>query len=176
MPNLVPDHVLLGLIAAELRYGYQLLECFRDPAHLGRVWSLSTSQLYAVLKRLDGQGHITGASVPSADGPPRTEYALTEAGQEQVEAWLHNPSPSPSVRAVRVEFLSRLYVARLLNRSTTAMVAAQRAACRAERDRLLAQLDATSVGVERLAVEFVISQLDAILDWIERCEMTPKSR
>ena len=44
-----------GIVAARARHGYQLIDCFRDTAQLGRVWDLSTSQLYAVLKRLEAQ-------------------------------------------------------------------------------------------------------------------------
>ncbi|NJL53976.1 PadR family transcriptional regulator [bacterium] len=60
MTQLVPDEVILGLLAVEACHGYQLLDHFRSPAALGRVWNLSTSQLYAVLKRLDRLGYIAG--------------------------------------------------------------------------------------------------------------------
>jgi DNA-binding PadR family transcriptional regulator len=115
MSLLTPDDTLLGLLAAEARHGYQLIACFRDPAQLGNVWHLSTSQLYAVLKRLSGQGLISGCAVESPDAPTRIEYTLTPIGVVRLAAWLEETSPSPSVRGVRVEFLSRLCIARLLN-------------------------------------------------------------
>src|SRR5215510_9595309 len=113
METITPDETLLGLLAARARqglatHGYQLIECFRDPAQLGRVWDLSTSQLYAVLKRLQGQGLIAGKMVASPDAPPRTEYTVTLRGQELLADWLQTDCPSASVRRVRVEFLSRL--------------------------------------------------------------------
>src|SRR5689334_11085276 len=105
MSQLTPDDVLLGLLAVSPQHGYQLLETFRDPNQLGEVWHLSTSQLYAVLKRLETQGLIVGREVASTDAPTRTEYSLTEAGQRRVREWL-DTEPYASVRRVRVDFLS----------------------------------------------------------------------
>lgn len=170
---LTPDETLLGLLAAQARHGYQLIDCFRDPAQLGNVWSLSTSQIYAVLKRLDAQGLIVGQAFASADAPTRTEYALTEAGVRRLEAWLTEPQPSSSVRRVRVEFLSRLYIARLLNLPTLELVRTQKQSCRERRAARIVDRDCAAPGVGRLAIELEIAQLDAILDWIDRCEITP---
>ncbi len=63
------------------QHGYQLLETFQNPSALGRVWKLSTSQLYAVLKRLHERGFIRGEEALSADAPPRTVYHITLSGQ-----------------------------------------------------------------------------------------------
>jgi DNA-binding PadR family transcriptional regulator len=174
MTSLTPDETLLGLLAANARHGYQLLDCFRDPSQLGEVWNLSTSQLYAVLKRLSAQELITGHEIASADAPVRTEYTLTEAGRARLERWLHETCPSASIRAVRVEFLSRLYIARLLNIPTIPIVRAQKAACRQKRIELIEQRVLIEPGIGFLAVELVIAQLDAVLQWIDRCELVPK--
>ncbi len=170
---LTPDETMLGLLAAEARHGYQLIDCFRDPAQLGHVWSLSTSQIYAVLKRLDSQGLIVGRSITSADAPTRVEYTLTPAGIRRLEDWLTETAPPASVRRVRVEFLSRLYVARLLNIPTLDIVHAQKESCRRRRDSLVIERDCAAPGVGLLALELEVNQLDAILDWIDRCEITP---
>jgi DNA-binding PadR family transcriptional regulator len=173
MSQLTPDEVLLGLLAAQAGHGYQLLEHFRDPAKLGQVWDLSTSQLYAVLKRLEQQQQIAGQAVESSDAPTRTEYHLTEGGQARFEAWLHEKSPSSSVRRVRVEFLSRLYVARLLNIPTFSIVRSQKIACADAYQELLTQREKVGPGVGYLALELQIAQLGAILQWIDRCELVP---
>jgi DNA-binding PadR family transcriptional regulator len=173
MDALTPDETLLGLLAAEARHGYQLIACFRDPAQLGKVWKLSTSQIYAVLKRLGAQGLISGHEIESADAPTRVEYTLTPAGIRRLEDWLTEPNPSASVRRVRVEFLSRLYLARLLNLPTVDLVRWQKESCRQRHAVLIVERDCAEPGVGRLALELEIAQLDAILDWIDRCEMTP---
>src|SRR5690606_23175949 len=105
----VPDETILGILAAEPQHGYQLLARFQSKADLGRVWTLSTSQLYAVLKRLEGQRAVRGKTRRSADAPPRREYAITAAGRRQLEAWLAETQLSASIRQVRVQFISRLY-------------------------------------------------------------------
>jgi DNA-binding PadR family transcriptional regulator len=166
-----PDPVVLGLLAACPSHGYQLLEAFHAPDQLGRVWTMSTSQLYAVLKRLEQQGLIAGREIASPDAPPRTEYGLTDAGHDCLLRWLNDRQPSASVRRVRVEFLSRLYLARLLNQPTAPIVRYQKVACQHQRHLLVDQRDATPPGIGFLALEFMITQLEGILQWIDRCEM-----
>src|SRR5215813_12827997 len=97
MSSLTPDETILGLLAVRARHGYELLDCFRDTSQLGEVWKLSTSQLYAVLKRLDAQGLTAGREVSTTDAPTRMEYKLTQAGEDRLQAWLNEPYPSPSV-------------------------------------------------------------------------------
>ncbi len=171
--NLLPDETLLGLLAAQARHGYQLIDCFRDPAQLGHVWSLSTSQIYAVLKRLETQSLIVGRAIESADAPTRVEYTLTGAGVQRLEAWLTEAQPSASVRRVRVEFLSRLYIARLLNLPTLELVRRQKESCRQRRAARIVERDCAAPGVGRLALDLEVAQLEAILDWLDRCELDP---
>lgn len=174
MSILTPDETILGFLAADARHGYELLECFRDPAQLGEVWNLSTSQLYAVLKRLDQQGLISGKKIQSETAPTRTQYCLTNAGRERLKNWLDEPHPSASIRRVRVDFLSRLYIARLLNVPTIPIVRRQKATCHAMREELIMQRDQSAPGIGYLALDLVIAQLDAVLLWIGRCELVPK--
>src|SRR5215475_7437992 len=136
MGSLTPDDTILGLLAVRVRHGYELLDCFRDPSQLGEVWKLSTSQLYAVLKRLESQGLTEGHEVVMPDAPPRTEYRLTAKGEVALQAWLDEPKPSASVHRVRVEFLSRLYIARLLDIPTVPIVQYQKATCLARKAEL----------------------------------------
>jgi DNA-binding PadR family transcriptional regulator len=171
MSQITPDETLLGLLAKRPRHGYELLDCFHDPAQLGEVWRLSTSQLYAVLKRLEADGSTVGCAVAGSDAPTRVEYQITERGAARLQAWLDEPNPSPSVHRVRVEFLSRLYIARLLNIPTIPIVARQKQACLLKRAELQTQLAQIAPGVGRLTLELVIGQLDVITNWLDRCEL-----
>lgn len=176
MTHLTPDETILGLLAAHAKHGYQLLACFTQPDELGRIWDLSTSQLYAVLKRLENQGLIQGCEVEVENAPTRTEYSLTPSGSERLEKWLYDEHPSASIRRIRVEFLSRLYVARALNWPTLPIVRCQKAACRQSHAELLDIRQRAAPGVGFLAVELNLAQLSAILQWIDRCEVAPKER
>ncbi len=166
-----PDETLLGLLMAQPKHGYQLLETFQDSSTLGRVWKLSTSQLYAVLKRLQIQGFITGEEVFSVDAPPRTVYNITKSGKAYVMAWLAEEEPSPSVRRVRVEFLSRLYIAQILNYSNVNILHCQKAACEHKYHQLIAERQRPENTIGGLALELEIAQLEAILGWITQMEM-----
>jgi DNA-binding PadR family transcriptional regulator len=174
MNSITPDETILGLLAVRARHGYELLDCFRDSSQLGEVWNLSTSQLYAVLKRLESQGLTEGHEVPLPDAPTRTEYRLTNAGEARFQAWLAEPLPSASINRVRVEFLSRLYVARLLDYPTLPIVERQKAACLEKKTELIACLGKIEPGIGRLTLELVTAQLDVILQWLDRCELSPQ--
>ncbi|HYO87072.1 MAG TPA: PadR family transcriptional regulator, partial [Candidatus Limnocylindrales bacterium] len=131
-----PDETILGLLCIQPMHGYELLRRFHDRGELGSIWRLSTSQLYAVLKRLADGGWITGQHVATPLAPERTEYSITERGRERLLTWLAEPVPSPSVRTVRVEFVSRLILARALHFPLEGMIRAQRAACASRLDDL----------------------------------------
>jgi DNA-binding PadR family transcriptional regulator len=175
MSSLTPDETLLGLLAVQARHGYDLLDAFKQPDQLGRVWNLSTSQLYAVLKRLESRSDIAGHEVMSGKAPARTEYRLTAQGETRLTGWLQELQPSASIHRVRVEFLSRLYIARLLDIPTVPIVEYQREACLKERKELVDLLEKSEPGIGRLTLELVIAQLAVILQWLDRCELRPRS-
>lgn len=173
MTSLLPDETLLGLLADRPRHGYQLLEIFEDTAQLGAIWKASTSQLYAVLKRLERDGWIAGIQVESDHAPTRTEYRLTSTGQTRLNDWLHEPNPSASIRRVRVEFLSRLFIAHRLGIPTKSLIQRQKSTCQAALDLMRKQAEGIEPGVAQLSHAFVMAQLESVLGWIDTCESIP---
>jgi len=171
MKRLVPDEVLLGLLKAEPAHGYELLERFHSPEHLGRIWTMSTSQLYAVLKRLEAEGLISGELVTMPDAPTRTLYSVTAYGTQQLEHWLYTKHPSTSIHRIRVIFLSRLYIAKLLDFSCEAIIENQREVCEVQYEDLLTERRSIQTGVEALTLDFVIGQLQTAIDWLDHCEI-----
>ena len=172
MAKLSPDFVLLGLLECQSCHGYQLLEHFRDPARLGNVWNLSTSQLYNILKRLENKELVDGREEDSVDAPMRTVYWLTDTGRQALHAWLDESNPSASTRHIRTEFLSRLYIARRLNYPTTHIVTAQREAVTTYRDQLIQERDGLANSAGYLALDLRVGEMDLIMDWLTRCEKT----
>ncbi len=170
MSRLTPDEVLLGLLKAHPSHGYELLETFRDRAHLGRIWNMSTSQLYAVLKRLEESGAITGREVPCKDAPAHTEYALTNLGEGLLAAWLAEPHPPTSIHRIRVQFLSRLYIAALLDLPSDEIIAHQLAVCEAQMNVIRKETERTESPVEALTLNFVLGQLSACIAWLHHCQ------
>ena len=167
----VPDNLILGLLLLRNQHGYDLQAHFEAPSELGRVWTMSRSQVYAVLKRLEVLGMVRGKAVRGQDAPDRVEYGVTAAGRRKLESWLLELEPSASVRSIRVEFISKLYVAERLGRPLDPIIARQEAACLGRlRDLETARVEAAS-PTELRSLDFVISQLTAAIAWLDRIRL-----
>jgi len=140
-------------------------------AELGQVWHISLSQVYNILKRLEAQEAILGETVAQTKLPARRLFHLTEAGQQRFETWLRTPTGC-SVRAIRVEFTTRLYFALARDqRLARSLIDAQADAIRAGLARLETSLDELPTGqrFNRLGLALRIGQLVSILDWLDAC-------
>ena len=167
---LSPEYALLGLLAQAPAHGYELHQRLMN--ELGQVWHVSLSQTYNILKRLEAQGDISGTLLPQEKLPPRQHYQLTQRGRDRLESWLRAPTGS-SVRAIRVEFITRLYFARLIGVDMPARL-------------IQAQLDETRDGLQgllklkeqlppsqtfnRLGLDLRLRQLHAVLEWLEEAQ------
>ena len=170
MKRPVPDEVILGLLRSRSAHGYDLLESFRSPNQLGRMWTLSTSQVYAVLKRLEEGGAIEGKQVFPSDAPVKIVYSVTDKGVLKLENWLFDPKPSASIHRIRVLFLSRLYVADLLGIGVTEIIENQKSVCEKQRIIFLNEKEKATNSFEKLTLDFIVGQLDAAIEWLGRCE------
>lgn len=101
-----PEYALLGFLYGRPSHGYNLHQQLLT--EFGYIWHVSQSQTYSVLKRLETQGYIRSTTQEQEKHPPRQLLQLTVSGRRRFEDWLHTPSGS-SVRAIRVEFITRLY-------------------------------------------------------------------
>jgi DNA-binding PadR family transcriptional regulator len=162
----VPDEVILGLLKAQPAHGYELLECFRSHSHLGRIWTMSTSQLYSVLNRLSQQGAVAGRAYEGKNAPMRVEYEITELGEYRLSDWLYSAQPSASIHQIRVLFLSRIFIANLLDLPTEKIVTTQINACQALRDKFTEQSQANGSDIEVLALDFVVHQMNTAITWL----------
>ena len=107
--DISPEFPLLGFLSQAPSHGYELHRRLEE--ELQGIWSLSQSQCYNILKRLEAQGDVRGEVQQQEAAPAKRLLALTPAGRKRFERWLHEPTPG-SVRAIRIEFLTRLYFAR----------------------------------------------------------------
>lgn len=172
MNRIVPDEVILGLLKARPTHGYELLEYFRSSSALGRIWTMSTSQLYAVLKRLSIEGDIVGTVLDAPNAPDRVVYTVTERGDQKLESWLYDPHPSASIHRIRVLFLSRVYIANLLAASLELIITAQISSCLAQQNVINAQRLSSHSEIEQLTLDFVISQLNAAINWLKQSQFS----
>ncbi|MED4204323.1 PadR family transcriptional regulator [Neobacillus mesonae] len=72
------DGCVLSVIKKEPAYGYELSKKLQEAG----LQDVSEGTIYPVLLRLQKNGYIRGEMQPSASGPNRKYYYLTEAGNE----------------------------------------------------------------------------------------------
>jgi DNA-binding PadR family transcriptional regulator len=169
---LSPEFALLGLIRQQPDHGYDLHQ--RLCTDLGQVWHVSQSQVYNILNRLEAQGYIVATLQEQEKLPARHRFRLTPAGRRHFDTWLHTPTGS-SVRAIRVEFITRLYFACALDLELA-------------RELIDLQIDTVQTNLGRLqdmlvglpqeqtfnhlGLELRVRQLTSILDWLAECRVT----
>jgi DNA-binding PadR family transcriptional regulator len=103
--------------------------------------------------------------------PARRQFQLTSAGRERFETWLQAPTGC-SVRAIRVEFTTRLYFAYLIDKGQALnLIEAQIAETQVGIERLEKDLENTpeEQTFNRLGLELRVNQLASILNWLSAC-------
>jgi DNA-binding PadR family transcriptional regulator len=169
MSNVSPEFALLGFLIAEPCHGYDLHQKFQ--AELGHVWRLSQSQAYTILKRLEARGDISSRLVEQEKLPARQILRITKPGKLRFEKWLNGSSYN--ARAIRLEFLTRLYFSRRYYPDQTAHIyAAQCAEVRASIERLESLLSRLlpDQPYNQLSLELRLRQLQLIQDWMQEIQ------
>lgn len=163
---LSPQPVLLGFLMSAPRHGYELYQEFTR--ELGRVWDLGLSNLYAQLKQLEEAGLVEVHREQQPSRPPRKVYHLTPEGRTEFLQWVRQPTPH--LRHLRVEFLARLYLYRhLALDGLDLLVARQQAVCQAQIGHFERLAGETNDGFRRCVLEFRRGQLQAVVEWLDRC-------
>lgn len=173
-----PEFALLGFLVAGPAHGYELHRKLTQ--ELGELWHARLAHVYNVLKRLEAQGLISGQlrMARNTGYPAQRRFQLTVLGRQQFDAWLNKPC-STSLRAVRLEFLARLYFSQQRGLGQArALIAQQRMALQdttTQFKHALADLPPDNVFA-RLALELRHAQATAILVWLDSCERHLKPR
>ena len=164
-----PVYALLGFLFEQPNHGYTLHQ--QLVSELGHVWHVSQSQTYAILKRLRTQGDISAKTMEQEKLPSRQFLHITPAGSRRFKQWLVKPSGS-SVRAIRLEFITRLYFAQKLYPEKLRTMIKKEAD---EIKAVLARLEKSQreIPVEqtsnRLGLGLRIRQLQSVLSWLDEC-------
>lgn len=90
------DYTVLGCLARGSMSGYDIKKLV-DRA-IGHFWNESFGQIYPSLERLEDDGLVTGKTVEGSRGRDRREYTLTQAGVEELRAWLAREARPDVVR------------------------------------------------------------------------------
>jgi PadR family transcriptional regulator, regulatory protein AphA len=167
-----PEFALLGFLYLQPNHGYNLHQ--QLVTDLGHVWHVSQSQTYAILKRLQTQGLITSKTLEQQKLPPRQMLEITDAGRLRFREWLEEPAGG-SVRAIRLEFITRLYFAqRSFPELLPGMIESESAGLKTAITRLEKARDAIPVDqpFNHLSLDLRIRQLHSVQDWLNNCRKT----
>jgi DNA-binding PadR family transcriptional regulator len=87
--------VVLGLLAEERLYGYELLERLRKRS-LGFWVEVGRASVYQALRRLEQEGLVTGKAQDGTDGPDRRVYRITRTGRDRLRKGLSERLGAPA--------------------------------------------------------------------------------
>lgn len=170
---LTTEYALLGFLRQRRMYGYEIYRQLSDPTGLGLVWRLKQSRLYALLAKLEQQGHVTTTLEPQESRPPRKVFELTDLGRETFLGWVQ--SPVERGRRFRLDFLAKLYFSQREGADVAQrLIEQQRLACQ----NWLTEQETQAAGLRQsqpydwLVHHFRISQTSAMLNWLDTCQQT----
>jgi DNA-binding PadR family transcriptional regulator len=170
--TLSPEMALLGLLYGESGHGYDLHRKVNND--LGQVWHLSQSQAYSILKRLETRGDISVEEIPQEKLPPRQLLHMTPEGRTRFLEWLNTENPSgSSTRAIRMEFVTRLYFLSLyFPENIPHAFEQQRAEAEKHTARLKKMCDELPDGqiFNHVSLKMRIEQLKTVLNWLNECQ------
>lgn len=162
---------LLALLATSNRHGYELRKELEE--RTGSLWELNVGQVYTTLGRLQRDGLVAevGHAPSSRSGPDQRQWALTEAGRNELRSWFGTPRSRSAPD--RDELVIKLTLAATTEGvDLDEVIDAQRVATTADLRRYT-QLKASTEpdDTARLfALDAVISQIDGELRWLEQCQ------
>jgi DNA-binding PadR family transcriptional regulator len=170
-PTQPAEHAVLGLLYFEEGggHGYDLARHFGDDQPLGDVLKLEPGMLYHHLKKLARTGWVTVDVEPQGTRPPRQVYTLTDDGKIELLRWLREPVQH--TRDIRLDFLVKLYFARLLDPAlATDLIHGQLAKSREMESSLetrLAESNAPANDFARQVLDLRLLQTRAAITWLE---------
>ncbi len=97
-------YIILGLLWTHPMTGYDIKQAF-DRA-LASYWNAGNSQIYTTLKHLSHAGLVESEVIVQTTRPNRKVYRLTEAGERDLQRWLHDDVPD---RFNKDDFLAKLF-------------------------------------------------------------------
>ena len=168
--TLSPEMALLGQLFGAPGHGYDLHR--KVISDLGEVWHLSQSQAYSILRRLETQGDISLEEIIQEKLPPRQLLRMTEQGRKRFLNWLETPSGG-STRAIRMEFVTRLYFLRVyMPEKLPEAFNRQRAEASSHIERLKrTQSDLPTEQIyNRMSLDLRLKQLNTVLEWLDECQ------
>jgi len=163
-------HTLLGLLANQPRYGYELRAAFTALAGGRENWEVTPAQIYTTLNRMLRSGLIQADDAPSSSSE-RQFFSITPQGITELKQWLESGDHSNPVQDT---FYLKMMVSRDLPFADPArLISVQRSGLYRELHRVTRQrglLDPSSDLARILLLDKAIMHLEADLRWLDMIE------
>ena len=118
------EWVVLAIVTEKPTHGFPIARLLADDGELGRIWQVPRPIVYRALSRLADAELVAEDGNEAGQGPQRTIYAATAAGQSAVDGWLD--TPVDHFRDVRSHLLMKLALLHRRGSDPTALLARQR--------------------------------------------------
>jgi DNA-binding PadR family transcriptional regulator len=105
-PMSLSEWLVLAVLGQQPMHGFAVAQLTLPQGELGRVWQVPKAVIYRSIARLLDAGLVVPESTEQGLGPQRTVYAVTPAGSEAAQRWLH--TPVEHVRDIRSHLLLKL--------------------------------------------------------------------
>lgn len=97
------NYAILGMLSARPLTGYDLKKIIQDSPFM--PWSGNNNQIYKALVELLEEGWVTNEIHHQDSAPSKKIYTITDAGREELKAWVLSPPELPEFKNT---FLVRL--------------------------------------------------------------------
>ncbi|MCS7058218.1 MAG: PadR family transcriptional regulator [Meiothermus sp.] len=157
------DWAVLSALLEGASHGFRLAVLFSREGELGDIWRIQRPQVYRALEHLRVRGLVQEVGREEGGGPPRTVFALTEAGRRAALGWLY--TPVERLRYGRSDLRLKLAFLLRLSLDPTPLLQAQQELF----TQILAGLEVRlpeAQGLERLSVLWRLQMARASLDFI----------
>lgn len=96
---------ILSLLAIRPMSGYDVRRTYQRAMH--QIWYAPIGQVYPTLRTMRAEGLLEADVHIQHDRPNRKEYRLSEAGEQELAAWLDRPAALPRMHH---EFIHKLFL------------------------------------------------------------------
>ncbi len=163
-------HTLLGLLARQPQYGYELRAAFTALAGGRENWDVTPAQVYTTLNRMLESDLVSATDAPPTAAEKRV-FSITSAGRDELERWLR-----ADIRPAHQQdtFYLKLMLSRDLDFVDTGeLIRIQRAGLYRDLHRATARrskLDPRSDLARIFLLDKAIMHLEADLRWLDMIE------
>ena len=163
-------HTLLGLLARQPQYGYELRAAFTALAGGRENWDVTPAQVYTTLNRMLESDLVSATDAPPTAAEKRV-FSITSAGRDELERWLR-----ADIRPAHQQdtFYLKLMLSRDLDFVDTGeLIRIQRAGLYRDLHRATtrrSKLDPRSDLARIFLLDKAIMHLEADLRWLDMIE------